>query len=116
MSDLTPTTPAPLLPDSTLEDAPPPPNITRFARQWSRLQRRVLVAAAAVMLTVGMTLLFLLAQATSNLQLHQDYYHPLVLMNGLVALLLLIGISWGLLNLWQRWRRGRFGSRLLVLE
>ena len=114
MSDPAHTTPAPLLPDSTLEDATPPPNITRFARQWSRLQRRVLVAAAAVMLTVGMTLLFLLAQATSNLQLHQDYYHPLVLMNGLVALLLLIGISWGLLNLWQRWRRGRFGSRLLV--
>ncbi len=90
------------------------PSVTRFARLWSRVQRRVLLATAAVMLVVGLTLLFLLAQATNNLLLYQHYYAPLVGMNGLMALLLVLGIGWGVWWLWQQWRRGRFGSRLLT--
>lgn len=90
------------------------PSATRFARLWNRVQRRALLAAAAVMLSVGLMLLFLLAQAANNLLLYQNYYAPLVAMNALVALMLALGIGWGVSWLWRQWRRGRFGSRLLT--
>lgn len=90
------------------------PSATRFARLWNRVQRRALLAAAAVMLSVGLMLLFLLAQAANNLLLYQNYYAPLVVMNALVALMLALGIGWGVSWLWRQWRRGRFGSRLLT--
>jgi nitrogen fixation/metabolism regulation signal transduction histidine kinase len=67
-----------------------------------------------ILLTIGLGLLVLLTQATSNRALYDRNYDRLYMVNTIVAALLLLGLVWGLTRLIIRLRQGQFGSRLLV--
>jgi nitrogen fixation/metabolism regulation signal transduction histidine kinase len=67
-----------------------------------------------ILLTIGLGLLVLLTQATSNRALYDRNYDRLYMVNTIVAVLLLLGLVWGLTRLIIRLRQGQFGSRLLV--
>jgi nitrogen fixation/metabolism regulation signal transduction histidine kinase len=71
-------------------------------------------AGLAVMVAMGLVLLFLLTQATNNREMYERNYARLFALNVVVALLLMVGIGWIALRLVGRMRRGRFGSRLLL--
>ncbi|MDO8370372.1 ATP-binding protein [Polaromonas sp. YR568] len=66
------------------------------------------------MAALGLVLLFLLTQATGNRELYERNYVLLFGLNVAVAALLLLVISWIVLRLILRLRKGKFGSRLLV--
>ena len=66
------------------------------------------------MVALGLVLLFLLTQATGNRELYERNYVLLFGLNVAVAALLLLVISWIVLRLILRLRKGKFGSRLLV--
>lgn len=77
-------------------------------------QRWALAAAVAAMAGVGLVLLFLLTQATNNHLLYERHYVRLLALNAAVAAVLALLILWGVGRLLLRWRRGKFGSRLLL--
>jgi nitrogen fixation/metabolism regulation signal transduction histidine kinase len=66
------------------------------------------------MVVIGLVLLYLLTQATTNRAMYEENYARLFTLNVVVAASLLLGIGWVGLRLYQRVRQGRFGSRLLV--
>ncbi len=66
------------------------------------------------MVAVGLVLLFLLTQATTNRAMYEQNYARLFVLNVVVAGLLLLVILWIAYRLFTRLRQGRFGSRLLV--
>jgi nitrogen fixation/metabolism regulation signal transduction histidine kinase len=70
--------------------------------------------AAAVILAIGIVLLFLLTQATNNRELYERNYGRLFVVNVVVATLLLLVIVFIAVRLLSRLRQGKFGSRLLV--
>ncbi len=76
--------------------------------QWS------LRLAIAVIVCIGLTLVFLLVQATNNRLLYERYYAQLFVVNMAVAAMLALVICWGIYRLVSRLRRGKFGSRLLI--
>lgn len=78
------------------------------ARRWA------IVAGLVFMAGVTMVLLFLLTVATRNRTLYEQNFGWLVAINSAVAGVLLAVIVWLLVRLWLRFRRGKFGSRLLV--
>jgi nitrogen fixation/metabolism regulation signal transduction histidine kinase len=82
--------------------------------QRSRALRWAVGVGAAIMVAIGLVLLFLLAQATNNREMYERNYVRLFTVNVVVALLLLAVIGWIALRLALRLKRGRFGSRLLV--
>lgn len=57
-------------------------------------------------------LLFLLASASANTDFFDRHYSWLLILNILVALALLIAVVWMLYRLYNRYKKGRFGSRL----
>ena len=69
---------------------------------------------AGAILALSLVLLFLLTQATGNRELYERNYTRLLVLNVVVAALLFGVIGWIVLRLFVRFRRGRFGSRLLV--
>jgi nitrogen fixation/metabolism regulation signal transduction histidine kinase len=75
-----------------------------------RALRYVLFAAA---LTVGV-LLFLLAASSENAQLFEDYYSWIFGANLAVGTSLFVLVSFLLARLYSRYRRGRFGSKLMT--
>ncbi len=79
-----------------------------------RLRRWALVAAVALLVGIGLILLFLLAQATNNRLLYERYYARLFVLNVVVAALLALVIAWGIYRLALRLKRRKFGSRLLI--
>lgn len=83
-------------------------------RRNSRLVRRVVTWGAAAMLLMGATLLYMLTLATNNQALYEQDYALLFVLNMVVAALLLAAIAWIAFRLYQRWRAGRFGTRLLT--
>ena len=83
-------------------------------RRNSRLVRRVVTGGAAAMLLMGATLLYMLTLATHNQALYEQDYALLFVLNMVVAALLLAAIAWIAFRLYQRWRAGRFGTRLLT--
>ena len=83
-------------------------------RRNSRLVRRVVTWGAAAMLLMGATLLYMLTLATHNQALYEQDYALLFVLNMVVAALLLAAIAWIAFRLYQRWRAGRFGTRLLT--
>jgi nitrogen fixation/metabolism regulation signal transduction histidine kinase len=89
------------LPDTTL-------------RRNSRLVRRVVTWGAAAMLLMGAALLYMLTLATNNQALYEQDYALLFVLNMVVAALLFAAIAWIAFRLYQRWRAGRFGTRLLT--
>jgi nitrogen fixation/metabolism regulation signal transduction histidine kinase len=80
----------------------------------SRALRLTLVLGLAAMVVVGLGLLFLLTQATTNRNLYEQYYKSLFVVNVVVALLLLAVIGWIAWRLLKRVYQNKFGSRLLV--
>ncbi len=66
------------------------------------------------MVAVGLVLMFLLTQATTNRDLYERNYTRLFALNVVVALLLLLVIVWIAYRLFKRLRQKKFGSRLLV--
>ncbi|MFZ2739227.1 MAG: ATP-binding protein [Burkholderiaceae bacterium] len=80
----------------------------------SRALRWSFGAGLAVMVAIGLVLLFLLTQATNNRELYERNYARLFVLNMVVAGLLLLVIAWIAYRLLGRLRRGRFGSRLLL--
>jgi nitrogen fixation/metabolism regulation signal transduction histidine kinase len=89
------------LPDTTL-------------RRNSRLVRRVVTWSAVAMLLMGAALLYMLMLATNNQALYEQDYALLFVLNMVVAALLFAAIAWIAFRLYQRWRAGRFGTRLLT--
>lgn len=76
---------------------------------------RWLVGLGVVMLLVlGLGLLVLLTQATTNRERYNQNYEWLLIVNAVVAGALLVTILWGSYRLLRRLRQGQFGSRLLV--
>ena len=80
----------------------------------SRAMRWAVGIGVAVMVALGLVLLFLLTQATNNRELYERNYARLFVLNVVVAALLVAVIAWVIVRLLLRLRRGKFGSRLLV--
>ncbi|HVR53963.1 MAG TPA: HAMP domain-containing protein, partial [Pseudorhodoferax sp.] len=80
----------------------------------TRAVRWAVGIGAAVILGLGLVLLFLLTQATNNRELYERNYARLFVLNMVVAGVLGAVILWAMVRLAIRLRRGRFGSRLLV--
>ena len=86
----------------------------RYSLRNSRAVRWTVGVGLAAMVAIGLVLLFLLTQATTNRQLYERNYARLFVLNVVVAGLLLLVIVWIALRLLHRLRQGKFGSRLLV--
>ena len=84
------------------------------AARWSRATRWAVGTGVALMVVVGVLLLFLLTLATNNRLAYERNYNWLFAANVVVAGLLLLVLFWGGLRLALRLRRGRFGSKLLL--
>ncbi len=82
--------------------------------QNARAVRWAIGVGAAVVVAIGIVLLFLLAQATNNRELYEQNYGRLFVINMVVAGVLLAVILWVGWRLASRLKRGKFGSRLLV--
>lgn len=80
----------------------------------SNALRWTLGVVLAIVVAIGLVLLFLLTLATGNRELYERYYTQLFVVNVVVALLLLGVIGWIAWRLLKRLRQGRFGSRLLI--
>ena len=80
----------------------------------TRMMRRVITLGAAIMVLIGLALLYLLTQATNNKELYETNYSALFAINLIVAALLFAAILWVAYRLAVRLRQGRFGSRLLL--
>ena len=80
----------------------------------SRSLKWVIGLGLVAMVAVGLVLLFLLTQATSNRDLYERNYRVLFTVNVVVASLLLLTIVWIAWRLLRRLRQKKFGSRLLV--
>ena len=87
---------------------------THPARHKAAATRWAVVAGLVFMAGVGMVLLFLLTLATRNRALYEQNFGWLVGINVAVAGVLLLVILWLAVRLALRFRRGKFGSRLLV--
>jgi len=66
------------------------------------------------MVAVGLVLLFLLTQATTNRNLYEQNYTRLFAVNVVVASILVLVILWIAFRLIRRLQQKKFGSRLLV--
>jgi nitrogen fixation/metabolism regulation signal transduction histidine kinase len=86
----------------------------RFPLRSSAAFRWAVGVAAAVIVAIGIVLMFLLTQATGNRELYERNYGRLFIINMIVAAVLLLVIIWVGVRLVSRLRRGKFGSRLLV--
>jgi nitrogen fixation/metabolism regulation signal transduction histidine kinase len=82
--------------------------LSSFQLRW------LLVISAAVVLGLGLVLLFLLTQAADNRELYEQNYRQLFGLNVVVATLLMGVIVWMSVRLLMRLRQGKFGSRLLL--
>jgi nitrogen fixation/metabolism regulation signal transduction histidine kinase len=89
-----------------------PPNRPVFAT--AKALRWAVGVGVAVMVAIGIVVLFLLTQATNNRELYERNYGRLFAINMVVAALLLTVILWICVRLASRLKRGKFGSRLLV--
>ncbi|HWI81578.1 sensor histidine kinase [Ramlibacter sp.] len=92
----------------------PPAGADRYPLRSSRAFRWGMFVALAVIMAIGIVLLFLLTQATGNRELYERNYGRLFVINVVVAALLLLVIVWIAVRLFARLRKGKFGSRLLV--
>lgn len=86
----------------------------RYPLRSSRAFRWGMFVAVAVIMAIGIVLMFLLTQATGNRDLYERNYGRLFVINVAVAALLLLVIAWMAVRLASRLRQRKFGSRLLV--
>ena len=80
----------------------------------SRAVRWIVGLGLTVMVAIGLILLFLLTQATTNRDLYERNYTQLFVINVVVASALLLVIVWVAVRLLSRLKQKKFGSRLLV--
>lgn len=80
----------------------------------SKALSRFIAAGSVAMLVVGLGLLYLLAEASSNRALFERNYARLFVANVVVAAAIFLAVAWVAWRLLQRIRAGRFGSRLLL--
>ncbi len=85
-----------------------------YSLRNSRAVRWTVGIGLAAMVAIGLVLLFLLMEATTNRQLYERNYARLFVLNVVVAGLLLLVIIWIAVRLLHRLRQGKFGSQLLV--
>jgi nitrogen fixation/metabolism regulation signal transduction histidine kinase len=90
------------------------PVAVESAGSSSRAVRRAVAVGSATMVIIGLVLLYFLTQATNNRALYEQNYTWLFAINVAVASLLLVAVFWVAYRLMQRFRAGKFGSRLLV--
>lgn len=83
-------------------------------RKNARTVRWIVGLGFSAMVGVGLVLMFLLTQATANRDLYERNYAWLFVVNVSIAAVLLVVIAWIAWRLFQRLRRGKFGSRLLI--
>jgi nitrogen fixation/metabolism regulation signal transduction histidine kinase len=86
----------------------------RFPLRSTRAFRWAVGVAIAVIVAIGIVLMFLLTLATNNRELYERNYGRLLVLNIVVAGVLLLALVWMAVRLISRLRQGRFGSRLLV--
>ena len=92
----------------------PPEGPPRKLIESSRALRWAVAVGIAVIVGIGIVLMFLLTQATNNRELYERNYGRLFTLNMVVAGVLFAVILWVFVRLASRLRRGKFGSRLLV--
>ena len=90
------------------------PGVKPVAARSSRTLRWTISLGLAAMVVIGLVLLFLLTQATTNRDLYERNYAQLFVINVAVASLLMLVILWIAYRLILRFRQKKFGSRLLV--
>lgn len=90
------------------------PETARVAPRSSRSLRWTVSLGLTAMVVIGLVLLFLLTQATTNRDLYERNYAQLFAINVAVASLLVLVILWIAYRLILRLRQKKFGSRLLV--
>lgn len=83
-------------------------------RPSSRSLNRFITLGSVAMLVIGLALLYLLAQATSDRALFERNYARLFIANVVVASAIFLGVLWVSWKLYIRIRQKRFGSRLLL--
>jgi nitrogen fixation/metabolism regulation signal transduction histidine kinase len=86
----------------------------RFPLRSTRAFRWAVGVAVAVIVAIGIVLMFLLTLATNNRELYERNYGRLLVLNIVVAGVLLLVLVWMAVRLISRLRQGKFGSRLLV--
>jgi nitrogen fixation/metabolism regulation signal transduction histidine kinase len=86
----------------------------RFPLRSTRAFRWAVGVAIAVIVGIGVVLMFLLTLATNNRELYERNYGRLLVLNIVVAGVLLLVLVWMAVRLVSRLRQGKFGSRLLV--
>ena len=84
------------------------------AKKNLRTFRWIIGIGLTAMVIIGLVLLFLLTQATTNRDLYERNYANLFIVNVVVASLLLLVIIWIAYRLIKRLVQKKFGSRLLV--
>ncbi len=77
-------------------------------------QTRTLRYSVIISSALASVLLFLLASASSNTPFLDRYYPTLLLLNGLIALAMLLLVSTLIWRLVKRHRAGQFGTRLMA--
>lgn len=80
----------------------------------SKALSRFITIGSVAMLVVGLGLLYLLAEASSNRELFERNYARLFVANVIVASAISLAVVWVGWRLLQRIRTGRFGSQLLL--
>ena len=84
-----------------------------FAKN-ARSLRWALIGGVALIGSVALVMMFLLAQATNNSAVYERNYQHLLVANMVVAGILLAVLCWLGWRMWHRLRRGKFGSKLLL--
>lgn len=92
----------------------PPEGPPRALVKGTRAVRWAVAVGIFAIVGIGIVLMFLLTQATSNREFYERNYGRLFALNMVVAGVLLAVILWVFARLASRLRRGKFGSRLLV--
>ncbi|MBP7968019.1 MAG: PAS domain-containing sensor histidine kinase, partial [Brachymonas sp.] len=89
---------------------------TVLRRFWknTRTTRWVVIAGVALIASIALVMMFLLAQATNNREIYERNYQRLFVANIVAAAVLLVVLCWLSWRMWLRLRRGKFGSRLLL--
>ena len=87
-----------------------------FRTFWrsSRNLRWSVMVGLSLLLSIALVLMFLLAQATGNREIYERNFERLLVINLVVAVMLFAVISWMAWRVLSRFRRGKFGSRLLL--
>ena len=80
----------------------------------TRLVSRSLRSLALGFACASAIALFLLASATANTDFFAGHYNLLVVVNAVLVAMLMAVVGGALLQLWRRWKRGVFGSRLAL--